>query len=420
MSDRRAETQTPALAQGFKFVFFSALLNAVSFGIMIPILPNLVKQFVKGDTAAASEWGVLFGVTWGAMQFLMGPVLGMLSDRFGRRPLLLISTFGLFIDFLFMAFAPTLALLFVGRVLNGVTASSFSTANAYVADITPPDARARSFGILGSALGFGFLIGPTVGGVLGEFGLRVPFIVAAALCLINGLYGLFVLPESLPPERRTTRLHWRLANPLGALVFLRRREDLLGLAGVNFLFQLSQTVLPSIFVLYVGYRYGWTPGVLALTFLASGLCQIIVQVLLVTPTVRAVGERGAVLLGLGFAAVSFCAYALAERPWMYLATMPFFALGGLMQPGLMGLMTRRVGPEFQGQLQGAVQSLQGIAATIGPYIFGMTFAWSIREDHRLHMPGLAILIASALLVGAFCLSLRVARPMTVSAPAVWS
>jgi DHA1 family tetracycline resistance protein-like MFS transporter len=236
-------------AAAFGFIFGSALINAISFGIMIPILPNLIKQFAGGDTAAASEWNVLFSTVWGVMQFVCGPILGMLSDRYGRRPVLLLSISGLFVDFLFMAFAPTLAWLFVGRVLNGVTASSFSTANAYVADITEPKDRAKNFGLMGSAFGFGFVIGPTLGGLLGDISLRLPFILAAALCLINALYGLFILPESLPPERRTASVDWARANPLGSLRFLRERPQLGGLAFVGFLFQLGFTVLPAIFVL---------------------------------------------------------------------------------------------------------------------------------------------------------------------------
>ena len=228
MSQDSAEPAAPQRTAAFGFVFATALMNAVSFGIMIPILPNLLKRFVHGDTAAASEWNVLFAVSWGAMQFLVGPALGMLSDRYGRRPVLLISIFGLFVDFLFMAFAPNLAWLYVGRILNGITAASFSTANAYVADITPPDRRARNFGIMGSAIGFGFVIGPTIGGLLGEISLRLPFIVAAALCLVNWLYGFFILPESLVPDRRTRRIDWRVANPFGSLLFLRNHGELLG------------------------------------------------------------------------------------------------------------------------------------------------------------------------------------------------
>lgn len=407
----------PRRAAAFGFIFATALMNAISFGIMIPILPNLIKQFVGGDTASASEWNVLFATTWGAMQFLCGPVLGMLSDRFGRRPVMLISIFGLFADFMFMAFAPTLAWLYAGRILNGLTASSFSTANAYVADITPPDRRARDFGILGSAFGFGFMIGPILGGVLGEINLRLPFVVAAGLCLVNWFYGLMVLPESLPAGRRSPAIAWRGANPLGALAFLRENGHLLGLASVIFLFQLSQTVLPNIFVLYTGYRYGWTPGVLGFTFMATGASMILVQMFLVGPVVKKVGERGSVLLGAASGAIGFLIYALAPTGFLYLTGIPVFAMAGFLQPGLLGLMTRRVGPRNQGQLQGAIQSLQGIASIIGPSLFGLTFAWSIRHQAILHLPGLAVLAAAALLTLAFTLSLRVARPVQ-AAPAM--
>ncbi|MDB5483314.1 MAG: major facilitator superfamily transporter [Caulobacteraceae bacterium] len=406
-----------ARTAAFGFIFGSALINAISFGIMIPILPNLIKQFVGGDTAAASEWNVLFSTVWGVMQFVCGPILGMLSDRYGRRPVLLLSISGLFVDFLFMAFAPTLPWLFLGRVLNGVTASSFSTANAYVADITPPQERARNFGLMGSAFGFGFIIGPTLGGVLGEISLRLPFIVAAGLCLINALYGLFILPESLPPERRTPAVNWARANPLGSLRFLRERPQLGGLALVGFLYQLGFTVLPAIFVLYSGYRYGWTPAILGLTFLATGVSQILVAAFVVGPVVKRVGERGAVLLGLGSGALGLLIYSLAPNGWIYMAGVPAFALTGLVNPGLQGLMTRRVGPQHQGQLQGVFQSFQGIASVVGPPLFGLTFAWAVRHDGALHQPGLPILIASALFLGAFLLSIRVATPAPATAPA---
>jgi DHA1 family tetracycline resistance protein-like MFS transporter len=395
----------------FGFIFATALLNAISFGIMIPILPNLIKQFTGGDTAAASEWNVLFATTWGAMQFVVGPVLGMLSDRFGRRPVMLVSIFGLFVDFLFMAFAPSLGWLYVGRILNGMTAASFSTANAYVADITPPERRARNFGMLGSAFGFGFMIGPTIGGFLGEWGLRAPFYAAAALTLINALYGLFVLPESLPLEHRTRRLNWTRANPVGSLMFLRAHGELLGLAGVSFLNQLAQVVLPTIFVLYAGYRYGWTPAILGLTFMASGASMIAVQMFLVAPVVKAIGERGAVLLGAAMGALGFLIFGLAPTGLTYLIGVPIFAMVGLVPPGLQGLMTRRVGPQHQGQLQGANQSLQGVASMVGPGLYGLTFAWLVRRDTTLNLPGGAILISAALLGLAFLISLRVARPV---------
>ena len=409
MTDTEGAPAQPGRRAAFRFIFALAVMNAVSFGIMIPILPNLIKQFTGGDTAAASEWNVVFAVTWGVMQFFIGPILGMLSDRYGRRPVLLVSLLGLGVDFLFMALAPSLGWLLVGRILNGMTAASFSTANAYVADVTPPDQRAKVFGFMGSAFSFGFLIGPVIGGYLGEIDLRLPFFVAAGLTLINFLYGLFVLPESLPVEWRAARFDWKKANPVGSLKLLRSHGDLLGLASVLFLFQLAQTVLPSIFVLYTGYRYGWTPGFMGLTLGLTGVLGIVVQVFLVGPVVARIGERGSLLAGAFFGALGFAVYAFAPSTGWYLAGAPIFALMGLLVPGLMGLMSRRVEPQAQGQLQGANQSIQGIASMIGPLLFGLTFAWSIRHE-SFHVPGLAIGVASGLLVLALLISLRVARP----------
>jgi DHA1 family tetracycline resistance protein-like MFS transporter len=409
-------TSKPARAAAFRFVFAVALMNAVSFGIMIPVLPNLIKHLVGGDTATASEWNVVFAVTWGLMQLFCGPILGMLSDRIGRRPVLLISLFGLAVDFLFMAFAPDLAWLFVGRIINGMTAASFSTANAYVADVTEPKDRAKAFGWMGSAFSFGFLIGPVFGGFLagefmhqylGDFALRLPFLVAAALTGINWFYGLFVLPESLPPEKRIAKFNWARANPLGSLAFLRGHADLLGLASVGFLFQLAHTVLPSIFVLYAGYRYNWGSDMVGLAMMLTGVLGVTVQTFFVGPVVARIGERGALLLGALGGAVGFTLYGLAPNGWAYIASAPVFAVMSFLQPGLQGLMTRRVGPQEQGQLQGANQSLQGIASVTGPMIFGLTFAWAVHHDATLHAPGLPIFIAAALLLGAFLLAVRV-------------
>jgi DHA1 family tetracycline resistance protein-like MFS transporter len=394
----------------FGFIFACALMNSVSFGIMIPVLPNLIKAFTGGDTAMASEWNVVFAVTWGVMQLFFGPILGMLSDRIGRRPVLLISLFGLAVDFLIMAFAPNLLWLFIGRVLNGITAASFSTANAYVADVTPPDQRAKTFGWMGSAFSFGFLVGPAFGGWLAEFDIRLPFLVAAGLTAINWVYGLLILPESLPPEKRVARFDWRRANPVGSLGFLKAHGELLGLATVGFLFQLAHTVLPSIFVLYSGYRYGWSPAFIGLTMMGTGLAGLLVQTLLVGPVVARIGERGALLLGCVAGAAGFTIYGMASEGWMYLMGVPVFALMNFLQPGLQGLMTRRVGAHEQGQLQGANQSLQGVASVIGPVIFGLTFAWSIRHETTFYAPGLAIWLAAAMLAAAFALSLKVARP----------
>jgi DHA1 family tetracycline resistance protein-like MFS transporter len=423
-----SDTAPAGRKAAFGFIFASALLNAVSFGVTIPVLPALIKEFAGGDTASAAEWQMVFGAVWGLMQFVFGPILGVLSDRIGRRPVLLISFLGLAFDFLFLVFAPSLMWLFVARIVNGMTAASFSTANAYVADVTPPEQRARYFGFMGASFGFGFLIGPVLGGLLagpfmvslvGDFAIRLPFAVAGALALLNFLYGLFVLPESLPPEKRSARFDWRRANPVGSLQFLREQGRLLGLATVGFLFQIAHNVLPAIFVLYTGHRYGWDIQTISLTMFLTGGLGILMQTLAVGPIVRRLGERGALLIGCAGAALGFLAYGLAPTGIAYLAAAPVFALSNLLGPGLQGLMSRRVGPEVQGRLQGANQSLSGIATIIGPFLFGGSFAYALRHPALSAWPGLPILIASALMFIALGVAWRYGRsdaPPPAAAP----
>ncbi len=414
MTDPSITAESPAFgprrAPAFGFIFATALMNALSFGLMIPVLPNLIKHFTGGDYAQAAIWNLAFATTWGAMQFLWGPVLGMLSDRFGRRPVMLVSIGGLGIDFLFMAFAPTLWWLMVGRILNGLTAASSSTASAYVADITAPELRAKNFGALGSAFSVGFVFGPALGGYLGDINLRLPFMVAAGLCAVNWLYGLLVLPESLPPEKRVARFNWGRANPIGALGMLSAHRDLLPLGLMNMLFWLSQNVLPSVFILYTGYRFHWSLTIQGLTFIATGLAGIVVLIFLVGPVVKAIGERGAVLLGCTCGILGFLIYALAPTGLIFMCAVPVFAGFSFLNPGLQGLMTQRVGPTQQGQLQGANQSLQGIGSVIGPILYSLTFAFAVRNDATLHLPGLPILIAAALMGVNLLIGLHSARP----------
>jgi DHA1 family tetracycline resistance protein-like MFS transporter len=391
------------------FIFATALMDVLSLGIIIPVLPNLMKEFAGGDTASASLWVGLFATVWALMQFVWSPVLGLLSDRFGRRPVILISVFGLGVDYLFMALAPTLAWLFVGRVIHGITAASFSTASAYIADVTTPENRAKSFGLIGAAWSVGFVVGPALGGSLGEIDLRLPFFVAAGLALTNWLYGFFILPESLAPERRIKRFDWRKANPIGSLTLLRSHPDLLGLASLMFLFHMAHYVLPAIFVLYTGHRYGWSMQEVGLMLMITGLLGIVVQAGLVGPVVKRIGERGALLLGLFCGAAGFTIYGLAPTQEVYWAGMPVFALMGFAQPGLQGLMTRKVAPHEQGQLQGANSSIAGLTGLMAPGLYTVVFAWSLRNEATAHMPGLAVLLAGALLAIGFVLALRFAH-----------
>ncbi len=392
----------PGRQAAFGFIFISAVTSAMSIGIMVPILPNLLKQFTSGDTAVAVEWNVVFATCGGLMSFLAGPVLGLLADRWGRRPVLLICLSGLGLDFLFMAFAPSLAWLFVGRLISGATSGVFSTANAYVADVTTPENRAKAFGWMGAAFNVGFLAGPAIGGLLGQVNLRLPFTAAAALTLANAVYGALILPESLSPERRTPRFVMARANPIGSLKLLRSQEGLAGLAGIYFLNQLAQMVWPSVFVLYTGYRYGWTPGVVGMTMMAGSLMGISVQSFIVGPVIRRYGERGAMIAGICAATAAFIWYGVAPSGLAYWAGMPVSCLAALLLPGLQGLMSHRVSSDEQGQLQGANQSMAGLASVFGPSLFGFSFAWAVRNPSA-HMPGLPML--GAALVMALCLLL---------------
>jgi DHA1 family tetracycline resistance protein-like MFS transporter len=353
----------------------------------------------------------LFSTAWGVIQFGMWPILSQLSDRFGGRPVLLVSLLGLGLDFIVMGLAPNLAWLFLGRLISGATSATFPICYAYVADVTPPEKRARAFGWMGSAMSVGFMAGPAVGGLLGSIDLRLPFFAAAGLTLLNVLYGVFVLPESLPPERRTTRFDWKRANPMGSLTLLRSHRDLLGLASIGMLSQLAMLVWPAVFVLYTGYRYGWGTAAVGWAMMAGGLLGVLVQTFVVGPVVARIGERGALLVGLIASAISPLWTGIAWQGWMYLAILPVGALGGLVIPGLQGLMTRRVAPNEQGQLQGANQCLNGFAAIVGPVIYGLSFAWWVRHGHAMGLPAAPMEIAGGMLVLAFMIALGVARPV---------
>lgn len=390
------------------FIFITVLLDMLALGMMIPVLPKLVVAFEGGDSAAAAEVFGLFGTVWALMQFVFSPVQGALSDRFGRRPVILLSNLGLGLDYVLMALAPNLGVLLIGRIISGICAASISTSFAYIADVTPPEKRAGGFGLVGTAFGVGFVLGPAVGGLLGGFDLRLPFWGAAALSLLNFLYGLLVLPESLPRERRMP-FAWKRANPVGALALLRGYPQLLGLASVSFLQNLAHVVLPSVFVLYASYRYGWDERAVGLTLAAVGVCSAVVQGGLVRPIVARAGERRAMLLGLTCGAIGFAAYGFAPTGAWFCIGIPVMSLWGLTGPSIQSLMTRRVDPREQGRLQGALSSLQGVAGLIGPGIFTQAFARAIGPGHGWELPGTPFLLAALLLAIGMAAGLRATR-----------
>jgi DHA1 family tetracycline resistance protein-like MFS transporter len=390
------------------FIFVTVALDVLALGIIIPVLPNLVASFLGHETARAARVYGLFGTTWALMQFLFSPMLGALSDRFGRRRVILISNFGLGLDYILMALAPTLSWLFVGRVISGITAASIPAAFAYIADVTPAEKRAGAFGMVGAAFGLGFVLGPALGGVLGGVNLHLPFWVAAGLSLANALYGLFVLPESLPLERRAV-FEWRKANPVGSLKLLRSHPELFSLAMVIFLCSLAHEVLPQVSVLYAGYRYGWNERDVGLMLAGVGVCAAIVQGGLVQLVVRRFGEPAALFSGLVFGAAGFAIYGLAKTGAAFWMGVPVMALWGLSGAATQGLMTRRVQPSEQGRLQGANGSLRGIAGLFGPGLFTLTFSHFIGEKREWHLPGAPFLLAAVLLVAAIFVAWRATR-----------
>ena len=390
------------------FIFVTVVLDILALGIIIPVLPLLIEDFLGGDTARAAITYGVFGTVWALMQFLSMPIAGALSDRFGRRPVVLASNFGLALDYVLMALAPNLIWLFVGRVISGITAASVSTAMAYVADVTPSERRAGAFGLIGVAFGLGFVLGPAIGGLLGSVDPRLPFWAAAAFSMANACYGLFVLPESLPPEKRRA-FEWRRASPLGSLRLLRSHPALGGLAGVAFLSNVAHAALPATFVLYAGYRYGWDTRAVGLALAGVGVSSAVVQGTLVGPLTRRFGERRVLIAGLVAGAVGFTTYGLARTGLVFMCAVPVVALWGLASPSAQALMSRRIGPSEQGALQGAIGSIMGVATMIGPGLFAATFAWFIGDGARLHLPGAAYLLAAALLAAGALLAAHVTR-----------
>jgi MFS transporter, DHA1 family, tetracycline resistance protein len=390
------------------FIFVTLLLDMLALGIIIPILPKLIEGFVDNDTANAARIFGLFGTVWALMQFVFSPVMGGLSDRFGRRPVVLLSNFGLAADYIVMALAPTLGWLFVGRVVSGITSASISTAFAYVADVTAPEQRAAMFGKVGVAFGAGFILGPALGGLLGQIEPRLPFWVAAALSFANGLYGLLILPESLPRERRSP-FKWMSANPIGALHLLRSNRTLAGLSLANFFAQLAHVVLPSTFVLYATYRYGWDTATVGATLALVGVCAMIVQGGAIGPIVKHLGERKALFLGLVSGAAGFFIFGAAPTGHIFWIGIPVMALWGISGAAIQALTTRLVAPDQQGRLQGATSSVQSMSELIGPFLFTLTFAWFIGDTAPLKMPGAPFYLAGALLLLALIIAWRATR-----------
>lgn len=389
------------------FILVTAMLDILAMGIIIPVLPRLIEGFV-GSNAQAGVINGVFIALWAAMQFIASPIIGSLSDQYGRRPVILLSCAGLAADYVLMALAPDLWWLAVGRMIAGVTSSSFTTVFAYMADITEPQHRARAYGLIGAAFSGGFVLGPVLGGFLGEFGPRVPFWTAGALSGVAFVYGLFVLPESLKPENRMA-FSWRRANPVGAMVLLLRHRELTGLSVVNFLLYFAHHVFSAVFVLYAAMRYGWGPWQVGLLLAGVGVLDMLVQGVLTGPVVKRIGDRRTLIVGLVGGTAGLALMGWAPSGLMFILAMLPNALWGLSMPTLQSLMTRRVGEDEQGQLQGANNSVSSIAGVASPLFFGWVYSLSAGSQALLPMPGLSFYFGALVLLAAAVIGWLVVR-----------
>lgn len=382
-------------ANALAFIYITVLLNMIGFGIIMPVMPQLIMEVTGEDLSHAARWGGRLSLVYAVMQFFMMPVVGALSDRFGRRPVILMSLAAFSLDFLLMAVAPTIGILVLARVLAGAFAATFTTANAFVADISPPEKRAANFGLIGSAFGIGFIIGPAIGGIIGEeMGPRAPFYVVAAIGLANLAYGYFFLPESLKPEHRR-KFEWRRANALGNFLHFRQYPALLPIALSIFIYQTGHWAFPSVWSYYAEARFDWSPRMIGISLMAVGLASALVQGGLSRIVTPRIGERAAAIAGLSIALLAYLGYGFATEGWMVFALIPVGALAGLTLPALQGIMSRTLPANAQGELQGAVASVMGLSMIIGPYLMTQVFAAFLEPGRPFALAGVTLLADGA-------------------------
>jgi DHA1 family tetracycline resistance protein-like MFS transporter len=390
------------------FVVITVLLDVITFGLIAPVLPSLLVELTGDAVNRVAIYGGWMMFVYAATQFICAPVLGGLSDRFGRRPVLLFSVAFLGIDYLVMGFAPTLGWLFLGRFLSGIAGASFTPAYAFVADVSPPEKRAQNFGLISAAFGIGFILGPAIGGLLGGFGPRAPFFVAATLSLANFIYGSLVLPESLPPERRRA-FDWKRANPLGTLLRMRRHPAVLGLLGALFLWALGHQVMPATWAFYTKYRFAWSEATIGASLALAGAAMALSQATLVRVLVPRIGERRTAMMGIAVASIGYFGYGMATQGWMMFAWLPTWLFGAMVMPTTNGYMSHQIEPEAQGELQGAVASLYSLSSIVGPPMMAALFSRFSGPDAAIHVPGAAFFAASFLAVACLALYAYAAR-----------
>lgn len=380
------------------FIFFTLLIDVTGLGLIIPVLPKLIETLIgNDDISIASQWGGWLTFAYAIMQFIFAPVVGALSDQFGRRPVLLLSLLGFGIDYIFLSFAPTIGWLFVGRIIAGITGASFTTASAYIADISAPEDRSKNFGLIGAAFGLGFIIGPVIGGLLGSYGPRIPFMVAAGLSLVNALYGYFVLPESLAKENRR-RFDWRRANPLGAFFQLRKYPSIGGLVVSLVLIYIAAHAVQSNWTFFSIEKFGWSEKIIGISLGMFGILIAIVQGGLIRVINPKLGNEKSVYVGLLLYALGLFLFAFASQSWMMFLFMVPYCLGGIAGPALQAIITGHVPSNEQGELQGVLTSLMSATSIIGPPIMTNLFAYYTKPSAPVHFPGVSFLLGSVLML----------------------
>lgn len=399
------------------FIFITLLIDVTGLGLIIPVMPKLIESLTGGTISEASQWGGWLTFAYAIMQFLFAPVIGNLSDQYGRRPVLLLSLLGFGIDYLFLSFAPNMAWLFVGRIISGITGASFTTASAYIADISTPQNRTQNFGMIGAAFGLGFIIGPVLGGLLGSFGPRVPFLVAAGLSLLNALYGYFVLPESLAADKRR-KFEWRRANPLGSLLHIRKYPGIGTLVGALILVYIAGHAVQSNWTFFTIAKFNWSEKVIGLSLGMFGVLIALVQGGLIRFVNPRLGNEKSVYTGLGLYTIGMLLFAFVSKDWLLFVFMIPYCLGGIAGPALQAIISGHVPPNEQGELQGALTSMMSATSIVGPLVMTNLFAYFIRPGAPVHFPGAPFMLGAVLMLGSTILAYTALKqpPVTQHVP----
>lgn len=391
------------------FILFSVMLDSMGIGLIMPVMPDLIQEVEGQGLGAAAVWGGILATIFAAMQFIFGPTVGNLSDRYGRRPVLIISLVIMAFDYVLMALAHTIWLLIIGRIIGGITAATQATSAAYMADISKPEEKAANFGLIGAAFGVGFVLGPLFGGILAEYGTRAPFWAAAFLAAANAIFGYYVLPETVT-DRIRRPFEWRRANPLGAFKNIGDLPGLKRLMLITFVYTIAFFVYPGVWAYFGAERFDWGPGMIGLSLGVFGIGIAIVQGLLIRPILRLIGERKAVILGLSIDVVAFVALAFVTNGWIALALTPLTALGSIAGPALQGIMSRTASDSQQGELQGTVTSINAVATIVAPLMVTQTFWYFTSGDDHLYLPGAPFLLSAVLTIGCIFVFMQTPRP----------